>query len=191
MLIKKNIQKQIVELLSQLPRSTQIDLALNFVRHAVIDFQDEYYNPQKLFELICNYVREQSPFSEVFEEYQKVRWVKQGKNSPYQNRIPDNASIYIQKKYDLFFGLFDLCCYVGLKEFYYKTKGMSWPKPSWNVSDISWHTAFVKALSVVGGDWNSNDLHCRQQARQKGHEISQEEKLWQLQQINDKLQMLE
>jgi hypothetical protein len=183
MMIKQNVQKQIVELLPQLSESTQIDLALNFVRHAIINFHDEYYNPQKLFKLICNYVQGQSRFSEVFEEYNKVRWVE---GFPRRNRIPNDASIYIQKKYDLFFGLFDLCCYVGLKEFY-----NGWPKSPWDVSDISWNTAFVKALSVVGDDWNSNDLHCRQQARQKGHEISQEEKLWQLQQINDKLQMLE
>ncbi|MDR3199097.1 MAG: hypothetical protein LBU34_14615 [Planctomycetaceae bacterium] len=156
MMIKQNVQKQIVELFPQLPASTQIELALNFVSHAIIDFPDEYYNPQKLYELICNYVQRQSLFSEVFEEYEKVRWVKcyHSYSGYYYNksRVTENDPIYIQKKYGLLFGLFNLCCHEGLKEFYYKTKGIFWSKPSWNVSDISWNAAFVKALGIVGDD---------------------------------------
>lgn len=128
MTIQQNVQKQIVELLSKLPESTQIEFALTFVSHAIIEFPDEYYNPQKLFELICNYVQGQSPFSEVFEEHEKVRWVE-SYDSQYDfyyndNRVTENDPIYIWKKYDLLFGLFDLCCYEGLKEYYFRTKGI-------------------------------------------------------------------
>jgi hypothetical protein len=103
--------------------------------------------------------------------------------------VPLTFSKYLQEKHDLIvYQIYRHCCFGELR-----AKDLIHPHLTWRhvkASEIAHTSCYVKVLSKLGEDWDSPDPSIRQTTRKKGHEISQQEAMWQIQQINSKLQTL-
>ncbi|MDR1291215.1 MAG: hypothetical protein LBK06_08440, partial [Planctomycetaceae bacterium] len=186
-----NYHRKVSELLSQLPKPAQTELILSFVRHAFKLFDEDPL--QDFFNMIVQYVDGHVSISEIEEEVWNVAdWkkVKYAESDQYNVYLiaPPTLPKYLQGKYDLIVcDVYPYCCYDE-----WKANDLMHIilKRRVNVSQIARSSCYVKAFSKVGDDWDSPDPSIRQTARKKGHEISQQEAMWQIQQINDKLQIL-
>jgi hypothetical protein len=188
-----NYHRKVSELLSQLPKSAQTKLVLCFVRHAFLLSDNDPV--QDFFNVITQYIDGHVSIFKIEEEWSIVCDWKIAKdkeavkydvllNNPY---IPPTLPQYLQEKYNLIINqVYPYCCYSELRE---KNLIHTSLKCRVKASHIARSACYVKVLSEVGEYWDSSNPLVRQTARKKGHEISQQEAIWQIQQIKDKLQI--
>jgi hypothetical protein len=198
-----NYHRKVSELLSQLPKSAQTELVLCFVRHAFLLSDNDPL--QDFFNVITQYIDGHVSIFKVKEEwYRLAEWrrIKDHESGRYDalmknlSIIPPNKPIvvpitfskYLQEKYDLIIQqVYPYCCY---DELWTKDLIHTNLKCRAKVSHISRSSCYIKSLGEVGKDWDSPEPSIRQTARKRGHEISQQEAIWQIQQIEDKLKTL-
>jgi hypothetical protein len=167
---------------------------LCFVRHAFIPSDND--SLQDFFNVITQYIDGHVSIFKIEEEWRRVCDWKRAKdkeagkydvllNNPY---VPPTLSQYLQEKYNLIINqVYPYCCYGELQA---KDLIHTSLKCRTKVSHIARSSCYIKALGEVGEDWNSPEPSVRQTARKRGHEISQQEAIWQIQQIEDKLKTL-
>jgi hypothetical protein len=189
-----NYHRKVSELLSQLPKSAQTELVLCFVRHAFLLSDNDPL--QDFFNVITQYIDGYVSIFNIEEEWRRVcDWKRvkdkeSGKydvlsNNPY---APPTSPQYLQEKYNLIINqIYPYCCYGELRA---KDLVHTNLKCRTKVSHIARSSCYIKALGEVGKDWDSPEPSVRQLARKRGHEISQQESIWQIQQIEDKLKTL-
>jgi hypothetical protein len=193
----------VTELLSQLPKPDQTKLVLRFASHAFNQWDNDPL--QDFFNVIVQYVDGYVSIFKVKKERGRLAdWkrFKDDESGRYDalmknlSIVPPNKPVivpltfpkYLQEKYDLIvYSIYRHCCFGELR-----AKNLIHPslKCRVKVSDIAYTSCYVKVLSKFGEDWDSPEPSIRQTTRKKGHEISQQEAMWQIQQINDKLQTL-
>ena len=188
-----NFNGQVSELLHDLPLEIQQKLVFQFVDHVVYapDSTREFpYHLKRLYNTLQSYCKGDADYETVREcDYQAHQASKydEGFNfidcQPYYPISP-YLSLYEQEMHRLIYWLNNWC----LKEEYRTREEMvrifAYMKHL-HASKLARQTCYVRALSLEGENWNSDDASKKNEARKRGHKASQKEAQWQLMYLND------